>query len=80
MTWSEVSAIVFVLAVFAHEALVASPGLNQGAVHAEVFLGQPPLLVCLLEHSVKERHHRIVLNEPLSVPGEHCGHPDRVVR
>ena len=36
---SEVAAIAIVLAVFAHKALVARPGLNQGAVHAEVILG-----------------------------------------
>lgn len=38
---SNVTTIFVVLAVFANEALVPRPGLNQGVVHAEVVLGQP---------------------------------------
>ena len=54
-------------AVFAHEALVARPGLNQGSVHAEVLLWTTTFLVCLFEHRIEEGHHRIVLDEPLAV-------------
>ena len=46
--------VVVVLAVFAHEALVARPGFESGSVHAEVLLGQPLLLVCLPSTALKK--------------------------
>ena len=37
--------VVVVLATLAHQALVARPSLDQGAVHTEVFVRQPALVV-----------------------------------
>ncbi len=78
---SEVTAIGIgiVPIVLGHQALVSRPGLDQGAIHAEVLLGQPLLLIGLFEHFVEEDHHGLVFDQALTVLAEHGGHPARIV-
>jgi len=78
---SEVTAVaaVIVLAVFGHKAFVASPGLDQGAVHAEVFAAEQLTLIGLRHDLVEQFEHRIMRNEPLAVFAEDRGHPHRIV-
>ncbi len=76
----EVATIIgFVLAVFAHKALVAGPSLNECAVHAEVFAGKPVLLLRDGQYFVEEFDHCIVLDQAFAVLGEYAGHPDCIV-
>ena len=74
-----VGVAVIVRAVFAHEALVARPGLDQGAVHAEVLAREQFLLLGLLHDLVEELDDRIVLDQAFAVLAEHGRNPDCIV-
>ncbi|EFF49424.1 hypothetical protein XAUC_01790 [Xanthomonas citri pv. aurantifolii str. ICPB 10535] len=55
------------------------PSLDQRSVHAEVFARQPTFGVSHRHDIVEERHHHVMLDQPLAVLGEHCWHPDRII-
>lgn len=77
----EVAAVTVapVVVILAHEALVASPGLDQRAVHAEVLAREPFFLVRDGLHFVEEFDDGIVLDQAFAVFGEDRGHPHSIV-
>jgi hypothetical protein len=75
----EVGASSSSLPSFAHKALVARPGLDEGAVHAEVLAREPVVLVGNGQHLVEQFDDRVVRNQAFTVLGEDRGHPDGIV-
>jgi len=55
------------------EALEARRSLDQGAVHREVLVGQQAAFMGLGHHFIKELLAHSVLQQPLTVLGEHRG-------
>ena len=68
-----------VAAIFAYKALVACPGLDEGAVHAEVFAREPVVLVGHFEHMVEQLNDRVMRDQAFAVLGKYCGHPDGII-
>ena len=58
---------------------VARPGLDQGAVAAEVLAGQQPSRLSHLDGRIEQPCDRLVLDEPVAVPAEHRVVPHCVV-
>jgi len=72
-------ASVIVAAIFALEAFVPRPGLNQRAVDAEMFTRQPAFLLGNGQYRIEEFDDRIVGNQAFPVLGENRRHPDSIV-
>lgn len=73
-------AAVICFVVFGHKAYVTSPGLDQGAVHAEVFAAEQLTFIGLRHDLVEQFDHRIMRNESLAVLAEDRGHSSRQTR
>ena len=61
------ASLVAVAAVLAHKAFVARPGLDKGAIHAEVLARKPAVLAGALQHMVEQFNHCIMLKQALAV-------------
>ena len=58
---------------------MARPGLDQGAVHAEVLVRQPALAIGRLHDQAEQLDDRVVFDQAFTVLGEDGGHPHAVV-
>jgi hypothetical protein len=58
---------------------MGGPGLQQGAVHREVLIAEQRLHVWSCHHLVEEALHELLIEQPLTVLGECCGMPDRII-
>lgn len=68
-----------VAAVFAHKAFVPSPGLDEGAVYAEVLAREQAFALGLRQHLIEQLDHRVVRDQAFAVLAEDGGHPHGVV-
>ncbi len=59
---------------------MGGPGLHQGAVHREVLIAEQRLDLWSRHHLVEEALHELLIQQPLTVFGERCGMPDRIIR
>ena len=73
LAFETAAAVVIITAVFAYKALVTCPGLDECAVHAEVFAREPVLFVGDFEHMVEQFNDRVMRYQAFAVLGEHCG-------
>ena len=69
----------FLPALLRLEALVARPGLHQRAVHGEVFPGEEPQRLRLLQNPLKEPGVDLSRQQPIPILREHRRVPDGVV-
>ena len=66
-------------AVFALEALVACPGLDQGSVNREMFVGEERPLPCQIQDASEKLLGHVTREQPVPILGEGRGVPDRGV-
>ncbi len=58
---------------------VTGPGLEQRAIHREVFVRQQPLRLRVQEDGLKEHRGDVAREQPIAVLTERCRRPDRIV-
>ena len=56
------------------------PGLQQGAIHGEVFVAEQRLDLWGSHQLLQKAPHDVVIEQPLAVLGECGGVPDRIIR
>ena len=69
-----------VIALFALEALLPSPGFDECAIHAEVFIGKQFLGTCLLDDEREELFSHCAFQQPVPVLREYRGMPHCFIR
>ena len=71
---------VTILIILRPEAFVARPGLDQGAVHGEMFVGQQGPDLSMVQQCLHDSVENIAGLQALAILGKRRGMPHRVIR